>query len=227
MESIKCLIVDDEPLGRDVLEKYIKNTPALELTGICRDAFEAIQFIQSNYVELIFLDINMPKLSGLSLVKTLTNAPRIIFVTAYPEYAVEGFEVSAVDYLVKPVSMERFIKAVNKATQLIRSESVEEDFLFIKVDRKLMKVKHDEIYFIEAFGDFLKVHTPEKTMIITETMKKFEAKVPGSKFLRIHKSYIINLDKIDFIEGNQVRVKNKFLPIGATYREEFSRRIKP
>lgn len=226
MELIKCLVVDDEPLGRDVLEKYISNTPALELTGVCRDGFEANQFIQNNEIDIIFLDINMPKLSGLSFVRTLHNAPKIVFVTAYPEYAVEGFEVSAVDYLVKPVSVERFMKAVNKVIEIIKNEKEDKDSIFIKVDKKLVKVELNDIYFIEAYGDFLKVHTAEKSMIISETMKGFEERLPGRKFLRIHKSYIINLDKIDFIESSQVKIKNEFLPIGATYKEEFTKRIK-
>lgn len=228
MEPIKCIIVDDEPLGRDVLENYVRQSPNLNLVATCKNAFEADQCINSNQVDLIFLDINMPKLSGLSFVKALSNSPKIVFVTAYPEYAVEGFEVNAVDYLVKPVSLERFLKAVNKVLEQLKRKNIsEEDSIFIKVDKKLLKINLNDIKYIEAFGDFLKVRDKEKVHIISETMKNLESHLPSKLFVRIHKSYLINLSAVEFIEGNQVRIQGQFLPIGATYKEELSKRVKP
>jgi DNA-binding LytR/AlgR family response regulator len=227
MEIIKCMIVDDEPLGRDVLEKFILQTPGLKLSAVCKNGFEALQFIHEMEIDLIFLDINMPKLSGLSFVKTMTKSPKVIFVTAYPEYAVEGFEVNAVDYLVKPVSFERFIKSVNKVKELMQlNHAIDADSIFVKVEKKLFKLRFSDIFYIEAYGDYLKLHTGKNILIATETMKNIEDKLPVAIFQRIHKSFIINLTKMEFIEANQVRIKERFLPVGATYKEEFEKRLK-
>lgn len=223
---IKCIIVDDEPLGRNVLEKYVSQTPGLQIAGIGRNAFEASQILHSAEVDLLFLDINMPGLSGISLVKSLTTPPKVIFVTAYPEYAVEGFELNALDYLVKPVSYERFLKSVNKARESIQLENkLSEDTILLKADKKLYKIRSEEILIVEAFGDYLKVHLNEKTILTNETMKSFLEKLP-TNFQRIHKSFIINLNKIEFVEGNYVRINKKDIPVGGTYREAFATRLK-
>lgn len=226
MEEIKCIIVDDEPLGRNIMEKYVSQTPGLVLESVCKNGFEASKVLQSTAVDLMFLDINMPGLTGISLAKSLANSPMIIFVTAYPEFAVEGFEVNALDYLVKPVSYERFLKSVNRVREQRQLDrKLSEDSILIKSDKKLYRIRFEEVVFIEAFGDYMKVHLGEKTLLTNDTMKSIQEKLPDN-FLRIHKSYIINLGRVEFVEGNYVRVGSKDLPIGGTYRESFAKRLK-
>lgn len=226
MKPLHCLIVDDEPLSQDVLMNYIMEIPGLEIDGICRNAFEALEEIRKNHIDLIFLDINMPKLSGISMVKSLENPPMIIFTTAYPEYALEGFEVDALDYLVKPISFDRFLKAVNKARdqfemkqQLNRSmDSSGEIYLNIKADKKIYRINEKEIRYIQSIGDYIKVYTNEKVIIAAETLKNMVDQLSDG-FIRIHKSYIVPLSEIKYLEGNQVRVGNQLLPVGQTYKE--------
>jgi DNA-binding LytR/AlgR family response regulator len=176
--KIKCLIIDDEPLEQDVLKKYIEDSPMLELTGIAFDAFEANSLIQACEVHLIFLDINMPKLSGISFVKTLNNPPMVIFTTAYPEYAIEGFEVDAVDYLVKPFPFDRFLKAVNKLvekTNLIQQKpSSTGDFILLKSNKKVYKVNYEDINYLHSFGDYIKVYASEKCLVVHDTFKNLQ-----------------------------------------------------
>ncbi len=222
-----CMIVDDEPLARDVLVKYIANCPILELAAVCKSAFEAIEILKNKDIRILFLDINMPQLSGLSMVRTMDNPPNIIFTTAYPEYAVEGFEVDAADYLVKPFSFERFMKAVNKAIQreeYIRNRFQTQDhnerkYFRIKADGKIYQLDYDRIKYFEAFGDYVKVHTDDKTIITHDTLKNVEKNLPAKQFMRVHRSYIISLDKIEYIEGNRVKIGQEFIPVGDSYKE--------
>jgi len=175
---------------------------------------------------LLFLDINLPKLSGINFIKTLIRPPLIIFTTAYPEFAVEGFELNAVDYLLKPFSFERFLKAVNKALEKLNASTTQNSdsdkitFIFLKADKKIHKVDLDSIHYIEAIGDYMKVVTDSGQLIINETMKKLKEELPGKSFIRVHKSFIISRNKIKFIEGNYVQVEDKSIPIGATYRND-------
>ena len=219
--SIKCLIVDDEPLSLDVLEKYISDVPGLELAGKCLNAFEAIEKLQEIQIDILFLDINMPKLSGINMVKTIPHLPEVIFTTAYPEYAVEGFELEVLDYLVKPISFERFLKAIQKARAKILpgKGSAMVSFIMIKANKKLHKVFHSDIKYIQSSGDFVKIHTTSKVHICSETLKNIEQQLPENQFVRIHKSYLISLDFINYLEGNQVKIEEEFLPIGLTYKE--------
>lgn len=224
--SINCLIVDDEPLSQDIVEKYLQNYPNLHLVSKCNDAFEAMEVLKSNSVDLIFLDINMPKLSGMSLAKSLLNVPEIIFITAYPQYAVEGFEVEAVDYLLKPFSVERFLIAVNKALVKIenshnnRGAFPDDDYLIVKSNKKLHRIPHKDILYFEAIGDFVKVHSKAGVHITSETLKKIEGKLLPDQFIRIHKTYIIPLSGIEYIEGNRVKIAGTMLPIGLTFKEK-------
>jgi len=223
---INCIIVDDEPLARDVLVKYITDCPMLELKASCKSAFEAIEIIKNNNIHIIFLDINMPKLSGLSMVKTIDHPPQIIFTTAYPEYAVEGFEVDATDYLVKPFSFERFMKAVNKALErekirerINETKDINDTGKFIvKADGKLFQVEWRDIAFFEAMGDYIKVHTTTRTIITHGTLKSIEDRLPGGLFLKVHRSFIISPASIEFIEGNRIKVGKEFIPIGQSYK---------
>lgn len=220
--SLRCLIVDDEPLSLDILEKYIHDIPGLDLAGRCLDAFEALEQLKTTPVDLLFLDINMPKLSGINMVKSMSNLPEVIFTTAYPEYAVEGFELEVLDYLVKPISFERFLKAIDKAQAKLQKDNngVKSSFIMIKSNKKLYKVPFNKIKYIQSMGDFVKLFTHEKAYISSETLKNIAQLIPNSDFIRIHKSYIISINSIQYIEGNQVKIGEVNLPIGLTYKEK-------
>jgi DNA-binding LytR/AlgR family response regulator len=225
MNRYKCIIIEDEPLAQNVLKKYIDDHPSLELIAVCADALEAQSILNHNNINLVFLDINLPKLSGINFIKTLIHPPLVIFTTAYSEFAVEGFELNAIDYLLKPFSFERFLKAVNKAIEKINSSPViktkeEDSFIFLKADKKIHKIDIDSIHYIEAIGDYMKVVTVSGHLLVNETMKKMLEDLPASSFIRVHKSFIISRNKICFIEGNYVQVADKSIPIGATYRSE-------
>lgn len=225
MNRYKCLIIEDEPLAQNVLKKYIGDHPSMELVAICNDALEAQSILMQQTVHLLFLDINLPKLSGINFIKTLIRPPLIIFTTAYPEFAVEGFELNAVDYLLKPFSFERFLKAVNKVIEklntTVQNNTAESNsFIFLKADKKNHKIDLESIHYIEAIGDYMKVVTDTGQLIINETMKKLQEELPERSFIRVHKSFIISRDRIKYIEGNYVQLEERSIPIGATYRNE-------
>jgi DNA-binding LytR/AlgR family response regulator len=225
MNRYKCIIIEDEPLAQNVLKKYIGELPALDLIAVCNDALEAQVILTQEHIHLLFLDINLPKLSGINFIKTLVHSPLIIFTTAYPEFAVEGFELNAVDYLLKPFSFERFLKAVNKATEKLKASNQNNNenkvsFIFLKADKKIHRVELDAIHYIEAIGDYMKVVTDSGQFIVNETMKKLQAELPVALFIRVHKSFIISRNRIKFIEGNYVQMADKSIPIGTTYRIE-------
>lgn len=228
--AIQCAILEDEPLAQNILRKYIEDHPALELFAICSNAEEAQKVLLRQNVELLFLDINLPKLSGINFLKTLPHRPLVIFTTAYPEYAVEGFELDAIDYLLKPFSFERFLKAANKAVQQLNKKEIVEQsapsFIFLKADKKVHKVNLDDILHIEAAGDYIKVVTENGHYIVNDTLKSLQEELPPVQFIRVHKSYIISRNKIKFFEGNYVKVGNADIPIGNSYREEISTRLK-
>lgn len=230
---INVIIVDDEPLAQDVLETYIEKIPELNLIKKCSNALEANEALKSEAIDLMFLDIQMPQLTGTDFLKTLNNPPLVIFTTAYPNYAIEGFELNALDYLLKPISLERFMKAVNKAMdqlELQKKDSVaandgeNPDFIFVKADKKLIKIKFDDILYIEGLKDYVIIRMDRSRVITLQTMKSLEDKLPSNLFKRIHRSYIVSIDKINAIVGNMVEVieKNqaKHLPIGKNYRDE-------
>ncbi len=233
--KLRALIVDDEPLAQNIIEQYAAKLPDLEIAGKCNDAICAHKFIEQNEIDLIFLDINMPKLSGIAFLKTLKNPPIIIFTTAYSEYALEGFELNAIDYLKKPFSFDRFCKAYFKADELIRlkrgnrredSKNAVPDFLFVKTNRRMVKIKFTDILFIEGLGDYIKFHLKNSRIITNLTMKKVHDLLPGKDFYRIHKSFIISLDKIDSLEGNMTIINGIKIPIGNSYRQEFIKIMK-
>lgn len=218
--SINCLIIDDEPLSRDVLRNYVQDHPDLSLQGECKDAFEAMTALEQAAVDLVFLDINMPKLSGINFYKSLNQKPMVIFTTAYPEFAVEGFELDAIDYLLKPFSFERFVKAVNKVKGKTAGQEKElSDFIMLKADKKMYRTPYDDILFFEALGDYVKVHTKGRVLIIASTLKKLLAELPESLFIRTHKSFIISKGKVEYIEGNQIKIGERMVSIGQAYRE--------
>jgi DNA-binding LytR/AlgR family response regulator len=215
---IRCAIIDDEPLSRDVLRQFILDHPDLIFAGEYRDGLEAIHGIESNPVDLILLDINLPKLSGINFYKTLSIKPHVIFTTAYPEYALEGFELNAVDYLMKPIPFDRFLQGIQKVKQRLKTKQDSPEYIMLKVDKKLYRTAFEDILFFEAFGDYAKVYLESKILIITSTMKKMEAELPKELFVRTHKSFIINTGKVEFIEGNQIKISGKIIPIGMRYR---------
>ena len=216
---IRCLIVDDEPLAREVLESYVEDMPTLELVACCSDAMEALDWLDQEQIDLLFLDINMPKLSGINFYKSLSQKPKVIFTTAYSNHAVEGFELEAVDYLLKPFSFERFVKAVNKV-QVDQRESQTADFIMLKADKKTHKINFNKILYFESIGDYVKLHLEEgKTLIINETLRKLEEMLPKN-FLRVHKSFIIALTQLEYLEGNQAKIGEIKIPIGQSYRDK-------
>ncbi|MBO6495909.1 MAG: response regulator transcription factor [Roseivirga sp.] len=223
---IKCLIVDDEPLSRQVLKGFVFDHPDLQLGGECKDALEAMSFLEKQGVDLLFLDINMPKLSGVNFYKSLQNKPEVIFTTAYSEFAVEGFELNAIDYLMKPIAFERFIKAIQKVKDKLgqnSSSSPVQDYMMLKADKKMYRTSFEDILFCEALGDYVKVHLSDKVLIVTTTMKKLLTELPEQIFLRTHKSYIINKTKVEYIEGNQIKIGERMVSIGQSYRDEVMR----
>jgi len=219
---IRCMIVEDEPLARDILIKYIHEIPELELIGTAADGEEGMKLAEEQPVELLFLDINLPKLSGLNLFKSLPRKPRVIFTTAYPEYAVEGFELDAVDYLLKPFSFERFHQAVNKAKAALGQKEEDKDILIVREDKRTYRLPLDAIRYIEGYGDYVKIFSDQKTWIINETMKHLSDSLPENRFLRVHKSYIVSLDHIEYLEGNQLKIAGQMIPIGQAYRNRIT-----
>jgi DNA-binding LytR/AlgR family response regulator len=220
--SINCIIVDDEPASREILEKYISDCSSLNLISSCTNAFEANEIINQEQIKLIFLDINMPKLSGIKFYKSLTNPPFVIFTTAYPEYAVEGFEVDAIDYLLKPFSFERFLKSVNKALNIFnqKDSNNHNPFIVLKSDKKLFRVNICDINYLEALGDYVKVDFLCQSILVHDTLQNLLSQLNESNLVRVHKSFAISLNKFDHIEGNMIKIQDKSIPIGQKYRAD-------
>lgn len=224
--KIKCLLVDDEPLASDVVENYLKEFERFEVVAKVKNAFEASNYLASNQVDVLFLDINMPKMSGLEFLKSLKKAPQVVITTAYREYAVESFEMEALDYLVKPFSMERFMKTIHRLEERLSenqgSNTGESNrkHIFLKVDKKMVKVYLDEILYIESLKDYVRIKTFDESLINHNNLVSITDVIPMDKFIRIHRSYIIPIDKVKLIDGNQVKIGDKLLPIGRNYQKE-------
>ncbi|MFK7775526.1 MAG: LytR/AlgR family response regulator transcription factor [Saprospiraceae bacterium] len=217
-------IIDDEPIAHRIIEGYCENLPYLEKKGNCYDAFEAMQLLNKISVDLIFLDINMPKISGFDLLKTMMNPPTVIVTSAHQEFALEGYELNISDYLLKPFSLERFMKAINKAinakkaVETIPSNEPAKFSFFLKGDKKMHQVHGDEILYIEAFGNYSKVYFENEMIVSHEKISSFEELLPSDNFLRIHKSFIVATSKIKLIEGNRISIGEHQVPIGQTYK---------
>lgn len=230
---VRCLIVDDEPMARDVIRKYIENVPSLCIAGEFANAIDATLFLQGDTVDMIFLDIRMPQLSGTDFVRSLHQVPKIIFTTAHKEFAHEGFELDVVDYLLKPIRFDRFLRAVNKAFPQRHQETeinglvnghdkkFASPFIYVRVDRKMVKILLDDIIYIESDKDYVKVFTTHSTIITRQTISSVEAMLSENKFFRIHRSFIVSLDKIKSFSNEIVEIGNKELPIGKLYRNSF------
>jgi DNA-binding LytR/AlgR family response regulator len=229
--KISCIIIDDEPIARKGLKEYIADAGFLQLTGEYDSPLHATDIISSGAVQLLFLDIQMPRITGLDFFKTLPHPPPVIFTTAYPQYALEGFEVNALDYLVKPFSFDRFLKAAMKAKEFYEvretnlAEAKASDFFFIKSDNRLVKVLFDEILYVEALQNYVTIHTPSKKYMTYLTFKAVEDYLPGDKFLKVHKSYIVAASKINSIEGNDIRIGQQHIPISRTQKDEVMEKL--
>jgi DNA-binding LytR/AlgR family response regulator len=231
--KIKSLIVDDEQYARKLLEGYINRIPDLELAGQCKNSMEAMQQLNKQHIDLLFLDIQMPDLTGIEFMKTLLNKPLVIFTTAYPEYALEGYELDVIDYMLKPISFERFLKGVNKAIEqiMLKRQSETEHFadeelnrdraghINIKADHKIYKLRHDRILYIEGLKEYVIFHTRERKFIVLESLKRLEEVLPSGQFIRVHKSYIVNITKIDSLYGNLIEILDHQIPIGKSYSD--------
>lgn len=230
---IRYLIIDDEPIAHRIIENYGENLPHLVKVGNCYNAFEAMKFLNENSVNLLFLDVKMPKLSGFDFLKTLSNPPKIIVTTAYKEFAIEGYELNISDYLLKPFSFERFIKAINKTIDTVPNESLSPSPItekqanagsfFLKGDKKLHQIHFGDLLFIEAYGHFTKVYLKNDMITSPQKISDFEKLLPTLDFLRIHKSFIVSKNKIKYIEGNRVFIEQHKIPIGQTYKENLNK----
>lgn len=232
---MKCTVIDDEPFALDLIRDYIRQTPFLDLAQCFHNPFKALEYLNKEHVDLIFLDINMPALSGIQLIRTLHKTPMVIFTTAYPEFAAESYEYNAVDYLLKPINYERFLKAVNKAASLLKSSSgilaeekhlqheQQEKHLFVRSGSQQVKIYSDDILYIEAAGNYMCFCTREKKVMSLLNMKGTLELLPAGRFARIHKSYIIALKHIEAIDRYEVLIAGRKIPIGITFREQFAK----
>lgn len=221
---MRCLIVDDEPLARRVLEEYVARTTELRFDGSCSNALEAYEMISRLQPDLVFLDVRMPRLSGLDLWRSLKNPPAVIFTTAYSEYAVEGFELEAIDYLVKPITYERFTKSVNRLFKIHQNEvPPEKDYSYFKVSGQLIKVMHNELLYAQSIKDYIQLHTTKGRYLTHMTMKYLSELLPSSRFLRVHRSYLINRSYVERIDRNMVVIKDEQIPVGDNYRHVLSK----
>jgi DNA-binding LytR/AlgR family response regulator len=227
---IRCLAIDDEPLALRQISDYIRKTPFLELAGQCESALKAIEILENTLVDLMFVDINMPDLNGMDFVKTLEKAPKVVFVTAYSEYALEGFRVDAIDYLLKPISYVDFLKSANKVKTWFEAHHQKPDevksnkeFLFIKSDYKILRINFDDIKYIEGMSEYIRIHLISSKPVMTLlSMKSIEEQLPADRFMRVHRSYIVNLTKISVIERNRIIFDGKvYIPVSDQYKSKF------
>lgn len=224
----RCLIVDDEPIAAEVLKNHVSKLENLEISKVCFNALQAFEYLQEYEVDLIFLDIQMPEITGLDFLKTLQNPPKVILVTAYREYALEGFELDVIDYLLKPVSFERFLKAVNKYYRIIKSHGKiisttapqisNDEFIWIRADRKNIKVAFNDILYVEGLKDYVKIYLNNNMLISKISIKELETKLPSNSFIRIHRSYIVSTVKIKAFTNEHVEIESSILPIGGSYK---------
>jgi len=226
----KCLIIDDEPLARDLMRSHIEKLENFQIVAECGDAMKALQELRNNSIDLMFMDIQMPQITGIEFLKTLKNPPKVIITTAYREYAIEGFELDVVDFLLKPITFERFLKAVNKYYEVNVEEPIndspiinnhrngEEAFIYVKENKKVMKVLLNDILYVEGLSEYVQIHTENKKIVTKNSMTNMASKLPDDDFMRIHKSYIVSLSKIEAFTSSTVEIPGKKLPIGRSYK---------
>jgi len=233
---MKCLVVDDEPFARDLIGGYIQQTPFLELAASFSNPFKALAYLTANHVDLLFLDINMPELSGMQLLKSLPSAPKVVFTTAYSEFAAESYDLNAVDYLIKPVKYERFLKAVNKAQELTEHsarpgpagsapENRTKESVLLKSGTRINRIRTADILYVEGAGNYMTFVTRQQRIMTLLNMTEVIDLLPPEQFLRVHKSYVINVEQVDVIERHQVVINKQNIPVGVTYREQVFRKL--
>ncbi|SFC31254.1 DNA-binding response regulator, LytR/AlgR family [Parapedobacter composti] len=232
---VRCIAVDDEPLALDIIADYVAKVPELSLVASTTNAIEALATVQNGEVDLIFLDVQMPELTGIQFLKIINGKCDVILTTAYPQYALDGYELNVVDYLLKPIAFDRFYRSVQKvlankaprshqpAPQAKQSETV--DFIFVKTEHKIQRVDLDDILYIEGLKDYISIYTPSERIVTLQNMKKMEDILPANRFVRVHRSYIVALDKIVSIERGRIFIEDKTIPVGDTYRDAFYKYI--
>jgi len=231
MRILRCLVIDDEELARKLLEQYISRIPELQMVAECPDPLAALPYLNSGKADLIFLDIQMPELTGIEFLKSQADLPPVIFTTAYPQYALEGYSLNVLDYLVKPIRFERFLQAVQKARARIASqpESLSQpaakDYLLVKASHKIHKLPLKDILYIKGMQEYVAFHTRQERIISLNSLRKLEEELPKDQFLRVHKSYIVSLAAIRTLEGNQLDLGTEKIPIGSSYRDELMQRV--
>ena len=226
-KDIKCIIVDDESIAREIIATHLTKIPNIEIVGSCSNAIDAFKLLREQQVDLVFLDINMPEISGISFAKSINKNVKVIFTTAYRDYAVEGFELKAVDYLLKPISFERLLKAINTyfeihvdSNQSVKEDLEINDFMFVRADRRMLKIDFESIIYIESYSDYIKIHLSNETIVTRETISAIEAKLPKQRFLRIHRSYIISLKHISSFTNEEITINNTALTISRSYKKD-------
>jgi DNA-binding LytR/AlgR family response regulator len=219
---MRCLVVEDDSVAREIMERYVERHDALELVASCQDGIEAANMLSSESIDVLFLDVMLPEIDGLSLLRSMSHRPQVVLVSASPEYAVEAFDIEVVDYLLKPVSYARFLKAVERIT---RSVTTEDDTVFVKVEGRLVKVDLNRLKWIEAQGDYVQFHMEGKDLLVSSTMRKLSSTLPVKDFVRVHRSYIVRLDKIEDIEDTTIVIDRDVIPISASYKEELLSRL--
>ena len=236
MNPIRCLVVDDEELARTLLENYIARVPGLEPIAFCANPLEAMNILRKETVDLLFLDIQMPELTGIEFLRTLQQKPVVVFTTAYADYALEGYSLDVTDYLLKPFSFERFLQAVNKAGAALQAKTAapapqsgsqlpEKDFLLIKADHKLHRIKYGDIVYIQSMREYVAFHTDNGRILSLNSLKQLEEELPPERFIRVHKSYMVAIGRINTMEGNLLHVGKEKIPVGANYRDALVKRV--
>lgn len=240
--NISCVVVDDEPLALKLMADYVKKTPFLQLTEQTTDPMKALELVQQGVVDLLFLDIQMPELTGLQLMKIIGHKCKVILTTAYPDYALDGYEFDVIDYLLKPITFDRFLVAAHKAKERLMTETpvvaqtpvapvagtpATPGYIFIKTEYKIQKIDLADILFLEGLRDYVAIHTTTNGKILTlQSIRSFQEQLPENNFMRVHKSYLVALDKIQFIERNRIVINENYIPVGETYQEAFQQRLK-
>jgi DNA-binding LytR/AlgR family response regulator len=233
MKTINCIIVDDEPQARKMMEAFVSQLGGWKILRVCSNAIEAFEALQSSPVDVIFLDIKMPIITGIDFLKSLKKTPLVIFTTAYNKYAMDGYELNVVDYLLKPISMHRLLQAAEKVSERLNtgaerggsSNAADTTFMFVKYDNKLVKINFADMLYVEGMQNFVRIHTSSKPYLITYTMKAMEEILPANSFIRVHKSYIVAMNAITTVYGNTIEIGNTPIPIGSNYKADFMNKI--
>ncbi len=225
----KCIIIDDEPLARELIRGHVKKLENFEIVAECANAMEAMETLRNNKIDLMFLDIKMPQISGIEFLKTIKNPPKVIITTAFSQYAIEGFEMDVVDYLIKPVTFERFFKAVNKffSTRTHQDVTLEREnqvndhaFIYVKENKKIIKIYLKEIHFIEGLNEYIRIHTDNRRVVVKSSLQSIESKLPQEQFIRVHKSYIVSIPKIRAFNATTIELENAKVRIGRNYKNQ-------